>query len=483
MKGAKGNDRIAAMLAAPGMPHLGGTLAAVLFLAWPAIIEQIMLTLVQYVDTAMVGSLGSNATAAVGLTSSTTWLFNGFFNAAAIGFSVQVAQHLGAGRQEDAKRVTWQALRFVGIFGVMMGAIAFALSFYLPAMLGADPAIRGDASLYFRIMACAMPFTLGSNMLSAVIRCAGDTRTPMLLNLMINVLNVILNTVFIYAPRTVTLFGREVFVWGAGWGVRGAAFASALSTAFVACMFLMVVFRKKSPIQISFKKRYRFERPCLMAAWRLGLPAALERSTLCVAQIVITALITGIGTVAVAANHLAVTAESISYLPASGVAVAGTTLVGQAIGAGRKDLAKRFGRMVSWMGVAIMTFGGGVLFLFSEPLIRIFSTDLEVIALGSQVLRIVAFAEPLFGASIVASGALRGAGDSKGPFLINLATMWGVRITLSLVLVGSLGLIGVWLAMAAELCARGLIFMIRLYRGKWLHIDLFQDRTKAAKNS
>ena len=178
MKGAKGNDRIAAMLAAPGMPHLGGTLAAVLFLAWPAIIEQIMLTLVQYVDTAMVGSLGSNATAAVGLTSSTTWLFNGFFNAAAIGFSVQVAQHLGAGRQEDAKRVTWQALRFVGIFGVMMGAIAFALSFYLPAMLGADPAIRGDASLYFRIMACAMPFTLGSNMLSAVIRCAGDTRTP-----------------------------------------------------------------------------------------------------------------------------------------------------------------------------------------------------------------------------------------------------------------------------------------------------------------
>ena len=147
----------------------------------------------------MVGSLGSNATAAVGLTSSTTWLFNGFFNAAAIGFSVQVAQHLGAGRQEDAKRVTWQALRFVGIFGVMMGPSRLRCPF-ICRHAGADPAIRGDASLYFRIMACAMPFTLGSNMLSAVIRCAGDTRTPMLLNLMINVLNVILNTVFIYAP-------------------------------------------------------------------------------------------------------------------------------------------------------------------------------------------------------------------------------------------------------------------------------------------
>lgn len=174
----KGNERIASMLAAPGTPHLRSTLASVLFLAWPAIIEQIMLTLVQYVDTAMVGSLGSNATAAVGVTSSTTWLFNGFFNAAAIGFSVQVAQHLGAGRQEDAKRVTWQSLRFVGIFGVLMGAIAFVLSFFLPAMLGADPSIRGDASLYFRIMACAMPFTLCSNMFSAIIRCSGIPARP-----------------------------------------------------------------------------------------------------------------------------------------------------------------------------------------------------------------------------------------------------------------------------------------------------------------
>ena len=234
----KGNERIASMLAAPGTPHLRSTLASVLFLAWPAIIEQIMLTLVQYVDTAMVGSLGSNATAAVGVTSSTTWLFNGFFNAAAIGFSVQVAQHLGAGRQEDAKRVTWQSLRFVGIFGVLMGAIAFVLSFFLPAMLGADPSIRGDASLYFRIMACAMPFTLCSNMFSAIIRCSGDTRTPMVLNLMINVFNVILNTLFIYAPRTVDLFGSQVYVWGFGWGVGGAAFASGLSTAIVACLFV-----------------------------------------------------------------------------------------------------------------------------------------------------------------------------------------------------------------------------------------------------
>ena len=478
----KGNDRISSMLASPQMPRLGGTLAAVLFLAWPAIVEQIMLTLVQYVDTAMVGSLGSAATAAVGLTSSTTWLFNGLFNAASVGFSVQVAQHLGAGRNEEARRVAWQALRFVVLFGIAMGAIGFCLSFFLPAMLGADPAIRPDASLYFRIMSCAMPFTLCSNMFSAIIRCSGDTRTPMVLNLMINVMNVILNTLFIYPARTVELFGSQVFVWGAGWGVGGAAFASALSTAIVACTFVAVMFRKKSPIQIGLKRRYGFERHCLLTAWRLGLPVALERATMSIAQIVITALITGIGTVAVAANHLAVTAESISYLPASGVAVAGTTLVGQAIGAGRKDLAQRFARMVSWMGVVIMTFGGAILFCFAPQLIRIFSSEPEVIDLGSQVLRIVAFAEPLFGASIVSSGALRGAGDSRGPFLIGLCTMWGVRITLSLLLAGRLGLVGVWLAMAAELCERGLVSLVRLSRCKWLHHDLIQGRHTPQKN-
>lgn len=467
-------EKIAGLLNAEGTPRLRGTLSAVMLLAWPAIVEQLMITLVQYVDTAMVGSLGSQATAAVGLTASTTWLFGGMFNAAAIGFSVQVAQHLGAGRQKDARDVAWQALQFVAIFGLLLGGIAFGLSYPLPGWLGAEAAVRPEASLYFRIIACAMPFTLGANMFSAIVRCAGDTKTPMVLNLMINILNVILNFFFIYPTRAVSLFGGRYTVWGAGWGVGGAAFASGCSTALVFFLFIIVMFRKRSPVQMAWAGRCGFRKDCLLAVWRLGLPAALERATLCVAQIVITAVITGIGTVAVAANHLAVTAESISYLPASGVAVAGTTLVGQAMGAGRKDLAKRFARIVSWMGIAIMTLGGAVLFLFAPQLIRIFSSEPEVISLGVQVLRIVAFAEPLFGASIVASGALRGAGDSKGPFYISLATMWGVRITLSLLLAGRLGLIGVWLAMAAELCARGLIFMIRLYRGRWLEIDLFK---------
>lgn len=470
------SDRISSLLGAEGSPRTKDTLSAILVLAWPAILEQVMITLVQYVDTAMVGSLGSAATAAVGLTASTTWLFGGLFGASSVGFSVQVAQHLGAGRREDAQRVTWQALRFVCIFGVLVGAVGVALSFPLPAILNAQEGIRGDASLYFRIMACAMPCTLGANMFSAILRCAGDTKTPMILNILINVLNVFLNFLFIYPTRTVSLFGASFSMWGAGWGVGGAAFASATSTTVVCVLFLLVLFRKNSPVRISMKRRYPFEKLCLLTVWRLGLPVALERTLTSLAQIIITSLIAGIGTVAVAANHLAVTAESLSYMPAYGISAAATTLVGQAVGAGRKDLAMRFARLISWLGVGIMTLGGLVLYLFAPQLIMIFSSEPAVIELGTQVLRIVAFAEPLFGASIVASGALRGAGDSKVPFLLSLATMWGVRVALSLLLVGPLGLPGAWLAMAAELCTRGIVFMIRLYRGRWLKIDLFRQK-------
>lgn len=466
-------NRIGKLLSAGENPSLKATLSAILFLSWPAVVEQVMITLVQYIDTAMVGSLGSSATAAVGLTASTTWLFGGIFGAAAVGFSVQVAQHLGAGRTQEAKSVTWQGLQFVGIFGVAIGLIGIGLSFPLPAMLGAEGPLRQEAGLYFRIIACAMPFTFGANMLSAIIRCAGDTRTPMLLNVLINLLNICLNFLFIYPSRQISLFGRELFCWGAGWGVAGAAFASGLSTALVFFLFILVLFRKRSPIQIAFRERYRFEAACLKTVWRLGLPVAMERVTVSLAQIVITAVIAGIGTAAVAANHLAVTAEAVSYLPAYGIAAAATTLVGQAVGAGRKDLARRFARLVTWIGILVMTFGGALLFLFSVPLIRIFTSDPEVIDLGAQVLRIVAFAEPLFGASIVASGSLRGAGDSRVPFFISLGTMWGVRITLSLLLANTLGLPGVWLAMAAELCVRGFVFMVRLYRGRWLNVRLF----------
>jgi len=466
-------NRITALLGRGEGAGFRETFNAVLFLAWPAILEQIMITAVQYVDTAMVGQLGASSTAAVGLTSSSIWLFNGLFSAASVGFSVQVAQHLGAGRQEEARSVTAQSLRFILYFGVLVGAVAVALSFPLPNLLGAAPDVAPGAGWYFRIIALGMPFTLGVNMVSAVMRCAGDTKSPMILNTMINVVNVVLNFFLIYPSRTITVFGASLPVLGAGLGVSGAALASITSTALIFAVFLLLLFRKPSPVQISTGDSRALRPECLKTALRLGVPVALERATMCFAQIMITGMISGIGTVAMAANHLAVTAESLSYSPAYGVSVAATTLVGQAIGAKRRELAMRFAKITTFIGIGIMTLGGIFLFVCARPLITLFTPDQEVIALGIRVLRIVAFAEPLFGASIVTSGALRGAGDSRGPFLICLGTMWGVRITLSLLLTRPLGLVGVWLAMAAELIVRGIIFLLRLFSGRWMGSELF----------
>jgi len=467
------SNKVTTLLQSEHQPTFQKTLSAVMFLAWPAIVEQIMITAVQYIDTAMVGSLGADATAAVGLTSSTMWLFWGLLAAAAAGFSVQVAQHLGAENGDAARRVTAQSLKFTVIFGLIVGAAGFALSFPLPYMLGADGYVAEQAGIYFRIMSLGMPFTLGVNMFSSVLRCAGDTKLPMVLNTAMNVLNMCGNFLLIYNTRKISIFGLTFTMWGAGWGVAGAAIASVTGTAIVCMIFLYLIYTKNSPIKVGKGTDYRFDRGCLRAAWRLGLPIALERVTMTSAQIVITGVIAGISTIAVATNHLAVTAESLSYAPAYGVAAAATTLVGQAIGANRKDLAMQFAKMTTYIGIGMMSLGGVVIFVFATPLISIFSSDPAVIELGRQVLRIVAFAEPLFGASIVAAGALRGAGDSKAPFLLSLATMWGVRITLSFALAGSLGLVGIWLAMAVELMARGIVFLVRLYRGKWLNTDLF----------
>ena len=463
------------LLTGNGTPGLGLTVRAVMTLALPAIIEQIMITMVQYVDTAMVGSLGSQATAAVGLTSSTTWLIGGILSAAAVGFSVQVAQYVGAGKEDKARAVTGQAMKFTVLFGLLVTVLAVLLSWPLPHWLNGDAEIIAPASAYFRIYACALPFNFCVQMLSSVIRCTGDTRTPMRLNLSINLLNMVFNFLLIYPTRMLTVFGRTFRMWGADLGVQGAAWGSFLSLLLVSGAFLTVYFVRESPVRPRKGEKYPFEKDCISTTVRLGIPVALERCAMSMAQIVITALISKVGVAAVAANHLAVTAESISYMPAYGVAAAATTMVGQALGAKRKDLARKFSHIATGIGVLIMTCGGLLLYLLADPLIRLFTPDAEVIELGRQVLRVVSFAEPFFGMSIVVTGALRGAGDTKAPFILGLISMWGVRITLSLLLVGRLGLVGAWIAMAVELGVRGILFLFRMLSGRWLEISLFAD--------
>lgn len=443
-------------------------LIQVIQLSIPAVLAEISSIVMQYIDAAMVGSMGANASAAIGLVSSTTWLFGGLCIAAATGFSVQVAQLVGAGRDGDARRVLRQAVLCTLAFGLLLSAIGIGISRSLPVWLGGEADVCADASHYFLVYACALPASQIRQMAGSMLQCSGNMRIPSKLNIMMCVLDVVFNSLLIFPTRRLEILHTQVWVPGAGLGVMGAALGTALSEVVTAAFMLYAACFRSDHLRLERHGDWRLDGNCLKLAVRLAMPMAFEHIILCGAQIAGTRIVAPLGTVSVAANSLAVTAESLCYMPGYGIAAAATTLVGQSIGAGEPQRAKRYAGLSVALGAFIMSCTGSLMFFGAPFMFSILTPDAQIRALGAKVLRIEAFAEPLFAVSIVAAGALRGAGDTLIPSIMNLASMWGVRITASLLLAPRFGLAGVWTAMCVELCVRGILFLIRLARGKWL---------------
>ena len=447
---------------------LSQTAQVVLALSLPSILQQMVVTAMEYIDAAMVGHIGAEATAAIGIVSSSTWLLHGVLVGLYTAFSIQIAQYLGADRQEDARGVLRQSMLFNLILGLGAAAFGIGISRFLPGWLGADPSLQANASAYFAIWSAVLPFTMAMGMYTAQLRATGDALTPGLISVLVCVLDIVFNFFLINPSRTLVLFGRTVTVWGAGLGVPGAALGTALSDVIGGLLALAILLLRGGPLCIRRPGSWKITRSCLMNLWRVGAPLAAERAVLSSAQVVLVRIVSGLGTVAIAANSLGVSAEGLCYMAGYGIQDASIALIGQAVGANRRDMAKRFAWLCTLMGMGIMALSGAGLWLFAPALMGIFTADAAVIALGARVLRIEAFAEPMFGASIVASGAMQGAGDSTACFVLNLVSMWGIRLTLASLLAPRFGLVGVWGAMCCELCIRGLLFLVRLARGKWL---------------
>ena len=444
------------------------TMQVVLTLSIPSILQQIVVTAVEYIDAAMVGHIGASATASIGIVSSSTWLLHGMLAGLCMAFSIQVAQYLGADRQQDARGVLRQAMLFNLMLGLGAAVFGVGISRFLPGWLGADVSLQANASAYFAIWSAALPFTMAMGMYTAMLRATGDALTPGLISVLVCALDVVFNFFLINPTRQLVLFGQSVTVWGAGLAVPGAALGTALSTVVGGLLALGVLLLRDGPLCIRKPGSWRITSACLRNLWRVGTPLAAERAALSSAQVLLVRIVSGLGTVAIAANSLGVSAEGLCYMAGYGIQDASIALIGQAVGAHRRDMAKRFAWLCTMMGIGIMALSGVGLWLFAPALMGIFTADAAVIALGARVLRIEAFAEPMFGASIVASGAMQGAGDSTACFLLNLLSMWGIRLTLAFLLAPRLGLMGVWGAMCCELSIRGLLFLIRLARGKWL---------------
>lgn len=438
-------------------------------LAVPAILAQLSSILMQYIDASMVGQLGQARSASVGLMSSSLWLFWGVCSMAVMGFTVQVAHRLGAKDSPGARNVLRQSITSALIFAAAATAIGCAIAPFLPHWLGGQPEITHDATLYFLVFTLALPMLTLNYLAGGMLRSAGNMKVPSLLNILMCVLDVIFNFFLIFPSRKLHIMGMDIFCPGADLGVLGAALGTVLAEIVVAVWMMWYLLAVQPDLRLRFRPRGSFTptRAVLSRAIKISLPMTLEHAIFCGAQITITVIVAPLGMVAIAANAFAVTAESLCYMPGFGIGDAATTLTGQCFGAGRLNLVRRFAYITVGLGMAVMTVMGGIMYLCAPYMMDIMTPVSAIRELGTEVLRIEAWAEPLYAASIVAYGAMVGVGDTLLPAIMNFGSIWLVRIPVAAILAPRVGLTGVWMAMAVELCFRGLIFLWRLISGAW----------------
>ena len=443
----------------------------VLKLAVPSIIENLLMSLVEYADTAMVGSLGPLATAAVAVNTPVTWLFNSTIMAISVGGTVAVAQSIGAGKNDRAKRLTDQAFMAVMAFSLVVTVGMLLLSGWVPIWMGAEEEIIATSIRYLRIVLVGIPFAFFTIVFNGILRGAGDTKTPMKLNMMTNVINVVGNFFLIFPARQVTIGGSVLHIWGAGWGVEGAAISTTFSR-IVSGILILIIMMRQPVVRLTLGKILP-DRELLGQIFRIGIPSALERLSISGGQILYFRVVSGLGTACLAAHQLANTAESLAYMPAFGFQIAATTMVGQYVGAGDYDGARHSGHTTFRLCLITTISFSLVMFFGAEQLIGLFTPSREVVLEGAAALRIMAVAEAFAAMASVYTGALRGAGDTKQPFFVCLVSMWGVRLPMSLIFVNVMhwGLPGAWLAMALDQILRGLL-MLHRFRGKGWELRL-----------
>lgn len=460
-----------------------GMIGIIMSLAWPTMLEQMMQTAVQYIDTAMVGSLGTRATAAVGATSTINWLINGTIASMGIGFLAYIAKSFGAGDKAGAKQAVAQSVLAVMVVGIFFTVLTLGLSSYVPVWMQVDEEIRQMAAMYFFIIYAPMLPRTASIIFGTVLRAAGDTKTPMKVGLIVNIINVILNFLLIYPTRRICLFGGpgwsslfggreaaaglEFTMWGADLGVIGAALASAIAFTVGGICITVALWRQPlvSPKGQSFRPNLAILRPCM----KVAIPNMFQRFGTSLGYVAFASMINSLGEVATAAHTIANTVESAFYIPGYGMQTAAATLAGNAYGAKDRKRMKELAEMFIPIEIILMIFSGGALFVLAKPLMGLFSASAEVIALGTMVLRMVAVSEPFYGFSIIIEGMMQGVGKTREPFIYNILGMWGIRIVGTYICTQHLGmgLISAWACMIAHNMLLFVCFLICYVRGSW----------------
>ena len=445
----------------------------ILTLAWPTMLEQLMQTAVQYIDTAMVGALGTYATAAVGSTTTVGWVIQFTVSALGVGFLALISQKRGAGDVDGARDVAAQAVLAVLVVGGVFTAAPLLLHRQIPVWMQVDESIRELAGQYFFILYLPMLLRTASLIFGTVLRAAGDTKTPMKVGLTVNIINVVLNFLLIYPTRTVTLLNLNLTLPGAGLGVLGAAAASAAAFAIGGVYTTVKLLRHPdiSPLGHSLRPDKKILLPCI----KIALPSMLQKFGTSMGYATFSSMINALGEAATAAHTIANTVESAFYIPGYGMQTAAATLAGNAVGARDKAALRKLARTFIPIEMGLMAVSGLILFVSAPRLAGLFSTSTAVIALCGTVLRIVAVSEPFYGFSIIIDGMMHGGGLAAKPFIYNICGMWGVRIlgTFICTQVLDMGFVSCWACMVANNMLIFTLYLCDYIRGKWYPQDRF----------
>lgn len=447
-------------------------------LAMPAIGEMLMQTLLGFADMAMVGTLGASAIAAIGLSDMPMMTAMSVFAAISVGTTALVARSIGAKQQEDANNIAKQSLIMSVIMTLIFTSLAIYLARPIVTLMGAQEDVIPLAEVYFRTVSFGLPFMIISMIMSGVLRGSGDTKTPMYINGLANIINIVGNFFMIFHSRivefTIPLLNKHVslYIPGAGMGVEGAAISTSIARSIAGIIILWILISNRGAVKINIKEKLRLDIPIIKRIFNIGIPAAVEQFSMRFGQLMFSRIIASLGTVTFASHRITIIAESISFMPGFGFALAATTLVGQYLGAERPDLAEKSGFTAVKMAAIVMSVFGVVFFVWPDLFLQIFTRDKEILDSARWCLRIVAISQPFLAATMGFAGGLRGAGDTRWVLIITIIGVWGIRVTLAaiFVFVFNWGLIGAWIAMSIDLIIRGTLYFFRFKSGKWKYL-------------
>lgn len=437
-------------------------------LALPAITDMFIQMLFGIVDMAMVGSIGAYAIAAIGLSDMPMMTIMSIFAAISVGATALSARAIGARKPEEANRVCAQSLLMNGIFALAAFSIVMIFGSWIVRAMGADAELYPYSLRYLRITAFGLPFMANNLVLSGVLRGSGDTKSPMKFNAFGLTLNVILNFLLIFPSRELTLFGIAFWMPGFGLGVTGAALGTTIARMSSSVLWLMNLAAGRFLVRVHQNDLKSFDKSMISRILHIGLPAAVEQFLMRLGQLMYSRLVVSLGTMMFAAHRITITAESLSFYIGFGFSLAGTTLVGQYLGAKDPKTSERSGHIAASMAMLFMGSVGLIFFFFPEFVIRIFTDEEEIIQVAKVCLRIVALAQPFLAAVMAYAGSLRGAGDTRAVLWITMIGIWGVRVFGTfLVVQAGYGLVAAWVMMTLDLMVRGCLLFGRFKKGKW----------------